>query len=214
MKIFILSCGRSGSSSLQNALEGGNLKYKALYEPFREPIMTSNGKTKDFYVDPDDTTAMDEFLKFKESVSKSETIIEKSLAHDPLKYFPNKSVDFFMKYFENFDKIILLLRRDLNACAESFAFAEKTGHWHGYYKINSKEIDKNILENAFDLVKKSNRIINELSTKMKIPIFYYEDIFFNKQKAFDVLDYCSLKLSDDHLEVFNLFTDSKLKYRK
>lgn len=154
MKILIISLPRSGSTSLMNGLsESLGIPYK--FQPFSEYIWGSNS--------------------IKEIDFTSEVIV-KTLINE----LPHTSTDIFTFYNElikKFDKTILLSRKDLVSCAESYGYHLKHSsheYWHKPYNYTPHDVDKNYyinkltdLHNNLDLLSKENNI----------DIDYYEDIF-------------------------------------
>lgn len=80
---------------------------------------------------------------------------------------------------KNFNKIILLSRRDLKSCTESWIYFIKnvnnsfTSYQSYYYEnIYDKEFDY-----YYKIIKEYHSEIENLSRILNIPITYYEDIF-------------------------------------
>lgn len=91
-------------------------------------------------------------------------------------------------------KKIILLRKNIFQAAISKKVAEKIGNWHikiDYNTIQPFEISKDWLFNYLNFV---NKNINLWKSKSKnYEIFYYEDIFFNKEKYKPILDFLNIK---------------------
>lgn len=80
---------------------------------------------------------------------------------------------------KEFDKIILLTRKDLIACSESYAyFVKNVGkNFKSYYEYVYENVNEFEFKKACDFIKKCNDDLNILSEKLNTPLTYYEDIF-------------------------------------
>ena len=91
---------------------------------------------------------------------------------------------------------IILLRRNIFESAISKKVAEKIGNWHrviDYNQENKFHIEENWLISYVDFVQRNVNIWKSNSINYKI--FYYEDIFYNKETYKPVLDF--LKIEDE-----------------
>jgi Mg2+ and Co2+ transporter CorA len=84
-----------------------------------------------------------------------------------------------LQLVKDFNKIILLSRRDLKSCTESWIYFIKnvnssfTSHQSYYYEnIYDKEFDY-----YYKIIKEYHYEIENLSKILNVPITYYEDIF-------------------------------------
>jgi hypothetical protein len=85
----------------------------------------------------------------------------------------HKDVTFYLEFVKFFDEVILLSRKDLNACAESLSYANYFQNFTEKYDwINTPNLNENI-----KLVKKFNEDLEKLSKLININILYYEDLF-------------------------------------
>jgi hypothetical protein len=85
----------------------------------------------------------------------------------------HKDVTFYLEFVKFFDEVILLSRKDLNACAESLSYANYFQNFTEKYDwINTPNLNENI-----KLVKKFNEDLKKLSKLININILYYEDLF-------------------------------------
>lgn len=151
MKILIVSLPRTGSSELLWRISTYlNLKY--VYEPF-------------------DTTERWIYDNKEEDVAVKSLIFDKSEEYE-------SNIDFYVDLAKDFDRIILLTRKDLRACAESWAYyrhikdstGEMTMHKYEWkHTDNFKEVYPKIIE--------WNQQLVELSKRLNIGLTYYEDIF-------------------------------------
>lgn len=149
MKILIVSLPRTGSTSLMEKISKER-SIKFISEPFdgRKPYLENFPK---------------------DCVVKS--IIKQ---HPPN---VNDIIEWYGKFSLEFDDVILLSRKDLKSCWESlsyFTHNEKYGFKSNmeYYWKETPNI--NYYKNY---ILECNKLINDLSKKLKINIQYYEDIY-------------------------------------
>ena len=204
-KILILSSGRAGSSTLSTSLKHSIKNVKGYFEPFNPQY----GFIKD-------SESMEKHMSEIHQQSSNKIIISKEIIPSILHH--SESVDLLIhrvnSYSKCFDRIILLARKNQQKAIESFSYAILTNKWHDKYSLNNLDtIPKNILNEAEDRIKVSNKVLELISFKMKSPIIYYEDLF-SEDKNFK-LNF--LKIYNlDHLvdkNIFFKFMDSKNKYR-
>ena len=105
-------------------------------------------------------------------------------------------MDSLLKFTENFDKVVLLSRKDLLAAAESFVsmrFDNDTNSikvWNEVSKLNLKLVPEHL-----NHMKHWNELIEKVSNKLNIPIDYYEDVYSNKT----LID-TSIKLDESYFD--------------
>lgn len=154
MKILIVSLPRTGSTNLMSNLAKEN-GTKELFEPFDGSNRVAYHKNMDDIV-----------LK---------TIVGQQ---------PDKGVsylDFVTKLIGEFDKTILLSRRNLHECAQSHAYFVHNKGKKGFtssseYFWEPTPIDDLCLKNII----RWNEMLEKISDMHKIPITYYEDIYDTK----------------------------------
>ena len=81
---------------------------------------------------------------------------------------------------KEFNKVILLSRKNLLECAESHAYQtyfSKTKNYNSNNQYYYEEVPSNIFELCYNDIIKWNMDLNELASKLNIPITYYEDIY-------------------------------------
>lgn len=205
-KILILSSGRSGSSSLIWGLAKGIKNSISHFEPFSPRWSEFVGENQE-----KTNTHIQKILE----QSKTNIVIEKNIVTQPFYMDKTKRLRFWGEYLTNFDRVILLSRRNFEATAESYAHSKVTDKWFKTYNSKDiKSIDKKEIDNMLEEVKESNSIINSLSKYYKLPIIYYEDLF-SKNRHFQenflkIYNLDSLDYPDKFYEVLN----PKNKYRK
>lgn len=149
MKILIVSLPRTGSTSLMDKIS----KEKNL-KPISEP--------------------------FDERRTRTELFTEDCVVKSIIKQHPHNVEDIVEWYYNfslKFDELILLSRKDLQACWESlsyFTYNEKYGFLSTseYYWENNPNIDY-----AKNYILECNDMINALSKRTSVHIQYYEDLF-------------------------------------
>jgi len=81
---------------------------------------------------------------------------------------------------KKFDEVILLTRRNVKECTESHAYQtyfSKKKNYNSNTPYVYEEVPSEIYELCYNDIIKWNKEIDELSTKLNVPITYYEDIF-------------------------------------
>jgi len=116
----------------------------------------------------------------------------------------------FEQIINDFDKVIFLLRKDVQSQVESSVLVHNEGaflnHTPREYKLYS--IDKDEYDETYNKYEEVISKITNLSEKYKIPLFYYEDLYYGDFKPlFDELDI------QYNQELYNEFLNIKLKYR-
>lgn len=94
--------------------------------------------------------------------------------HSPVESY----LEFYKNIYKEFDEIILLSRKDLKECAESWAYLMHNNHTFGYDSTTHYiwETPPNI-ESHYTNITKWDIELTQLSKEFNIPITYYEDIF-------------------------------------
>ncbi len=156
MSVLIISLPRTGSTELGMKISNDR-KLKYVFEPFNNVI-----KSNDFI--------------FEKCVLK--TIIFQI----PQDINKDNRIDWLVSITKNFDETILLSRRDLIACAESWAFLNHRmalSNWipskqsitpYFWEKTPNYEI-------ALRDINKWSKELEDISNILNIPITYYEDIY-------------------------------------
>ena len=85
----------------------------------------------------------------------------------------HKDISFYLQFVKFFDKVILVSRKDLKACAESLAYANYFNNFLEKYRWS---ITPN-LSNNIKLVKIFDEDLQKLSKLINIDVLYYEDLF-------------------------------------
>jgi hypothetical protein len=151
MSILIIALPRTGSSELGRRLSTYN-KFKYEFEPFNPSV------------------GLLPLTDFKKIVLK--TII----FHLPYYIKEENRINWLIELTKNFDEVVLLSRKNLTDCAESWSYLiykEKS------FKSNQPylwEKTPNYNEEYLNIIK-WNEELTFISNELNIPITYYEDIF-------------------------------------
>ena len=211
MKTLIISPPRSGSTSLFLGLHKSIKGCKGFCEPFN-PINEPFGDLKSEYS-----------LDYNNLLVK---LLPWDLLYShplPLRFidlvFTKNFVSFdillpyilegLVKYSSNFDKVILLRRKNEIESAKSTTHASSNGY-HIPYSYDSTKYD---YSKDLNFVVNNNNIIKNLSSILNIPITYYEDLFIgNKNNIKNFIDINQLPISN--FENFYSYLDPKNRYRQ
>lgn len=154
MRILIISLPRTGSTSLMKNLSEKH-KMDFVFEPFN-PLNTSHTN----------------IINFENSVVK--TII----FHKPKEIDESKRLTWLIELSSKFDQTILLSRKDMIACAESWAYLNHKGKTLGFNSTSQYLWERTPnYERSLENVKLMNEELSFISAKTNIPITYYEEIF-------------------------------------
>ena len=196
MKILIISPPRTGSTSLLNNI-CRLTDSKRIAEPYTNPKELI---TREPYPYP---------------LELSKKCVVKMISFQvPEQYGnPNEFLNFIKSIYKEYDKVILLNRKNLQEHFESFInlrvrLNKKSVH-APWYIDDIKEYKKN-----FDIEKfiPYREIIDKISDELSIPIIYYEDLYGeDREKSFNIINKLDLELDSNLL---NEKLHPKFKYRK
>ena len=189
MKIAIVCSGRSGSTStfyyLKSCLARERKKYDSFFEPFNFHNIGA----------PNQLKTIDEIINKKNILLK--TFVDEN-------NYPYESFNNIEQYWEwvysFFDKIIVLERKNKRLQAESLAYHIKISknrtlspNWHTqkYYEL-TKDDEDTIIKLTHHL-EEASLVLKSIS-EMGYPLFYYEDLFVNKNIE-------TIKLLNEYCEV-------------
>ena len=193
MKIAIVCNGRSGSTSLISyincCLLAENKKYKLFFEPFN-------------FINPDRD---DKHKTIDKIVNQENLVLKTFIDNDNFPYESFQNVDEYWNWFYSFfDKVIVLERKNKRLQAESLVYHIRLSknrtispHWHvpKYYDLN--ETDENSILGLEKHLESESLVLKSISDK-GYPLFYYEDIFVNKDieiiKALN--EYCEIEYNE------------------
>ena len=188
MKILIIAIGRSGSTAL-TTLFGRILDYTTYYEPF-------NFKSAASQIFPN--TLPSNCVVKTISDQKPKDVVD--------------ILDFYTKYVNEYDRVILLSRKDKQLVYESILHRVTyffNRDWHTPYIYQELPENKEIRE----YVKNQSNLIESLSDILNIPITWYEDIYSGN---IDLVKREITKWNIDSINYENTleYLNPKNKYRK
>jgi hypothetical protein len=200
VRIAILTSPRSGSTSLFKLIEEHLIKedYISISEPFTYYFKVRK------YSNPD-------IFKDKHNVFIKTFIGDK---HIP-KFFKN-DVDLYWNWFFNyFEKIIILDRKNKQLQSESLTYQLKKKNYENWHKKNYYDltnITKEDIEHTKNILIKDSEQKHIISNK-GYPIFYFEDIYIKKdRKIIDFLfKYINLNLNEALYEKYIISDTFKVR---
>jgi len=202
MKILILSSGRAGSTSLYKGLKNSINASKGYFEVFAPSYPT--------YIP--DSGSLKKHIKKLNKTHSNRVVIEKNLVFQPTPLFPDNSIKFYCEYLNNFNKVILLVREDVNEIGKSFAYARLNETWHKKYTLNNK-LPLDLVNDQINLAKQYNNIIFQIAEQTKIPITYYKNLFSGNQNYInDFLKVYDIKV--DNIDILYKALNPSNRYRQ
>lgn len=194
MKICILATGRCGSTSLFNCIkEHLPNEYLFLMEPFDCYKTSKSGFTID--------------------IDTKNVLLKTLVGQNP---YIEDGVMIYNWIFQTFDKVILLDRKNKQEQTESFVYhtENKTVDKHGkkrYYYLNHISDDK---IKKWDLnLSIASQLLETLSTSNNSKIYYYEDIFVNKEESIinEIFDYLELEQIKESIDNWIISDNKKVR---
>lgn len=150
MKILIISLPRTGSNSLMK-LYSEKFNLKMFGEPFNPNNLPNSFEIED-------------------------NIVVKTIINQKPKNITN-SKQFYIDFSKNFDQVILLSRKDKNACGESLAFLNYNENNGFKYNEKYEWYKTPNIEESKKFINECEQSLLDLSESLNISIIYYEDIF-------------------------------------
>lgn len=198
MKICIISTGRAGSTSLYNLVKDHlGHEYYTITEPFNDKIKR---------VREIDANQFD-------FISKKTHLLIKTITTQKPK---DKTEDFIGDwFFDFFDKVILLDRANITEQAESFAYLIHTDNnlWHTKQVYKMSKVPKDFVDEWEERLSNNKKIISGYSKKYNKKIYYYEDIFVNKnlETLKEIFEYLNIDLNYDLVNEWIFSEDKKVR---
>jgi hypothetical protein len=187
MKILMLYTPRCGSTSILKYYEKINPEYNIINQPWSPLVSELEAKNK---------------MEYTEIVSNKNVFVKSAIGLFFYKQIPFEVVK------NDFDKIIVLSRRNHTEQTESLAHAAKN---NSFLESNKYLIDNNL--NFF--MKEMDRVlleekskIQELKEKLNAKDFYYEDLYYNSFE--ELFTYLEIEYNENY---FKQFLDIKNRYR-
>ena len=212
MKILIISAPRAGSTSLFNGLYKSLHNFKGFCEPFNGGNESLGNSNKEYSLNY--SNLLVKLLPWTYFNSKPLPIYftHSLFQHNylPFSTFLHYLIEDLIKYSSNFNKIILLRRKNEIESAKSMAYASSNNEYHIPYFYDNTKYDYN---EDLNFILNSNKAIENLSNKLNIPITYYEDLFTgNKDNIKDFVLQNQLPISN--FEDFYFYLNPKNRYRQ
>lgn len=190
MKILLISLPRTGSTSITSYFNESNKNFKTFSEPFN-----INGKLG--------------YYTYKNVIKYSNIFVKHMLVQKPPGLKDLTTKEQFKRFYKDFDKIVFLDRKNLTEQVESLSTALVTKVWHTKYVYSEQQHSEYIKEQTKTLKYWKKKMIS-LSNEYDCKIFYYEDIFYNKEKMLEFLS----EINSEYNEInFQIFLDVDKKYR-
>ena len=153
MNILIISLPRTGSTELGKKLAIDN-KLVYNFEPFN-PLNKINTQN-----------------------NIHNSVVKTIIFHKPNSIKESDRISWLIELVSKFEKTILLSRKDLKACAESWSYLNYKMKTSNFSSISPYIWEKTPnYDDAFYNIKLWNEELNHISEKTNIPITYYEDIY-------------------------------------
>jgi len=190
MKILMLYYPRSGSTSILRYFEKLKPEYTIINQPWSPLVSQLESRLK---------------ISYSEIISHKDVLVKSTIPLFLSKDIPPETIQ------NDFDKIFILIRRNKEEQIESYITATKnksfldhtpTNYWIGEY--NEDAVTKKIKSE----IDASEEIANFIKNKLNVPLFYYEDLYYNN---FDELfSYLGIEKNDVY---FNDFLNISKKYK-
>ena len=196
MKILIISPPRAGSTSLLDNISVLT-KYQSIFEPY------NNGLSNQLF-------------RSEYPLLLPENCIVKMISYQVPKEYgkPSYFFNFILSIYKEYDKIILLNRKNLQEHFESYVNLRirNDKNLDVYVPWFKENIEENIIKYNIEDFKPYRNIIDEISNELKIPIVYYEDLYGkDRKKSLEIIKSWNLGINDNEL---NELLHPKFKYRK
>lgn len=207
MKIILISEPRCGTTNLYNYVCTVKKNYISYNEPFRE--------------EREDTT---DYYKYNNIINHENIFVKQIYSHKPKEFLSKSFEEIYDLVYKDFDIIVFLDRIDKKKQSESFIHAHSTNIWHRTYDFNIKNIKSKLIENnnldenaAYDSLTNYENVFSGISKnmvntaiKLNKKIFYYEDIYFSKEKMIEFLNELNIEFDENW---YNYFLSKENKYR-
>lgn len=197
-KLAIIALPRTGSSALYYYITGMYPGYRRAFEPMNTKIQT-NIPSLEVLIKSDHLIIkhllLQEMNQRQDEYTKEYSVGKPNVSYDILK---------------TFDTVILLTRKDKVKMYESLYRARETNRW--FEKYDGTNIREGIENYKFyPALLESDKYLSMFSIQFNVPLFYYEDIFYNIDEFKRMLQYAKLPFNQ---ELYDQYIDVKNKYRQ
>lgn len=186
---MLIAEARTGSTSIGKYFEAVMPKYKVFLEPFNEL------KTPPY--------------EYRKVLNYENVFIKQLYIQIPKEYSNVSRLEFYNMVFNDFDKVIFLSRKDQEKQTESFSAALVNDNWHKSYMFD-KEKDKEKYEISLNHIRGVKNEITNIATEKQAKIFYYEDLFYNKENMVNFLSEIDCVFNEN---IYEMFLGLEKKYR-
>ncbi len=165
MRICIIANPRTGSTSLYGLLKDHlPQSYHCVSEPYNVGYMESISDTTNHHI---------------EILNNDNILLKHIIYQTPPNYSVSDWLDWLVTHF---DKVILLDRKNRIEQAESFEFhiSKNFKNWHTRRVYYMDEVDPLKIENRINIFESAANFLHKYSKSF--PMFYYEDIFVEKNR--------------------------------
>lgn len=191
MKILLICLPRTGSTSINDYFKVSNKDFITFSEPFNE-----KGRFG--------------FFKYNDVIKHDNVFVKHIFTQKPKDLPTISDFELFEKFRLDFDKIVFLDRKNIKEQAESLSKAVVTGVWHANYIYSEEEgHNRNLKNETINLTYLKEEML-KIYDENKFKMFYYEDIFFDKN---NMLNFLSEIHSEYNEENYKRYLDITKKYR-
>lgn len=190
MKILIIAISRSGSTALARMF-GHILGYTTYYEPFN---FSHPSAASQIFPNTLPTNCVVKTI----SDQKPKDVVD--------------ILDFYTKYVNEYDTVILLSRKDKQLVYESILHRVTyffNGNWHTPYVYEELPENKKVR----DYVENQSNLIESLADILDIPITWYEDLYSGNQQIVE-REIKNWNIDSINYENTDKYLNPKYKYRK
>jgi len=189
MRIMLIAEPRTGSTSLGKYFFKVKPKYSVYLEPFN--------------------ILKHESIPYSDVLKHDDCFIKQLYKQIPSEYNNITRYEFYDIVFNDFDKIVFLSRKNLEKQSESFSSALVSDKWEGQYMYDEKK-DSQKLELSLKVLQDVKNEMHQLAEIKQSKIFYYEDLFYNKENMLKFLNEIECPYNERY---FNDYLDISKKYR-
>ena len=212
MKILIISTPRSGSTALFNGIFKSLNNYKGFCEPSNLQSESLGNPIKDYSLNYPNLIVKiltwDVFYSRPLPLNTIDLLFANNFVS--LDNVMPSILEDLVNYSSDFNKVILLRRKNEIESAKSSRHASLESKYHNPYFYNNTKYDYS--ENL-NFIVNHNKIIHNLSNILKIPITYYEDLFQgSKSNINNFLTQNNIQL--DNINTFYEYLNPKNRYRQ
>lgn len=187
MKILLLYIPRSGSTSILRYFESIRPNYEVINQPWSSLISKLNFTNT---------------IKYKDLIVKENVFVKIDIGT-----FLTERIN-FDEVKKDFDKIIILDRKDNDKQIESLVYAKMNESFLESNKYWFNNISKEDFEESKFVIEKLKESIETIKEKLNSKVYYYEDLYFNDFS--NLFNYLEIEHNE---EFFKKYLSKENKYR-